>query len=425
MPAPGEPLSRRAFLARLGALPLVMPALGAAALAAPSTRRSPRALILLWLDGGLSHVDSFDCKPESSPDVRGALRSIRGKLPGTFVNERLARVAARLDRVALLRSLSHGEGNHDRGAQYLLCGTRPSPVLASPALGAIAALREERGDGELPAYIAVPDAPLEGGAGFLPPSCAPFAVGGDPSRADFAVRDLTPRARDETQRLLAMLDAQDGAPRSASEAARDRFVRQAHALAHEDALRDAFALAHEPAERRARYGAHRLGQSCLLATRLVQHGARVVLVRDVGWDHHRDIARELDTGFPPKLQALDEALGALLDDLREGPLADRAVLCVASEFGRTPRLNPSGGRDHWPRAQSVLLAGAGVRAGVVVGSTDARGEEPSERPLAPPELFATLVHLLGVPDAPLTTQDGRPVRVVADGVEPIHEVLAP
>lgn len=410
-------LTRRDFAAGLAMLPWL-------ARVTPQ-RRDARALIFVWLDGGLSHVDSFDGKPGSSPDVRGELRSIRGNVDGTFVGEGLAKSAQRLDRVALIRSITHGEGNHDRGSHYFLTGSRPSPVLVPPSLGSIAAFRDARASGAMPAYVAVPDAPLEGGPGFLPAECAPFTVGGDPSRPDFAVRDLEPRAREATAGFLEVIDGGDAGPRSASETARDRFVRDARALANEPALRDAFAIAREPQARRERFGRHRLGQSCLLAARLVQHGARVVLVRDTGWDHHRGIARELGFGYPPKLTALDDALSALLDELRDGPLARGTVVCVASEFGRTPRLNPAGGRDHWPRAQSVLLAGAGVQRGVVVGATDERGEEPVERPLSPADLFATLVALLGVPDEPLRTGDGRPVRVVAENAAPIDEVLSP
>lgn len=407
--------SRRDFLAGLAALPL--------AARLPAASRDAPALVLVWLDGGMSHVDTFDGKPEASVDVRGDLACVRGAIEGTHLSAHLPGIAQRLATTSLVRSVTHGEGNHDRGTHFLLTGARVSPVLVPPALGAIASLRRPTTDA-MPAYVAVPDLPQYAGAGFLSPEHGPFAVGGDPSRPEFAVRDLEPGAGTEaTADFLATLDELDGAPRSPSERARDRFVRDARAIGADLSLREAFDLAREPAERRERYGRHRLGQSCLLAARLVQRGARVVLVRDVGWDHHEGIARALTFGYPPKLNALDEAVSALLDDLRDGPLAGRAVVCVASEFGRTPRLNPAGGRDHWPRAQSVLLAGAGVRQGVVVGRTDDRGEEPVERPVSPADVFATLTHLLAIPTEPLRTPDGRPIRVVAHGAAPIAEVL--
>ncbi|MFO1051686.1 MAG: DUF1501 domain-containing protein [Planctomycetota bacterium] len=413
-PSIGRSTTRRSFLAGCAAL--------TAAPRLRAVRRDAQSLILMWLDGGMSHIDTFDAKPEAAVEIRGDLRSIRGATDGTFLAEGLPGIAARLDRATLIRSITHGEGNHDRGSNLLLTGAHPSPVLRAPSLGSIVAARTASARHALPVYIAVPDAPAEGGAGFLPATCTPFAVGGDPARPDFRVRDLTPRDVDGARAFLDLLDAADGTPRSDGERARDGYVRAAARLSAEPELREAFALAKEPAERRDRYGHHRLGQSCLLAARLVRHGARVVLVRDVGWDHHQHIARELTTGFPPRLRALDEGISALLDDLRDGPLAGRTMLCVASEFGRTPRINPAGGRDHWPRAQSVLIAGAGIAEGVVVGRTDARGEEPVERALAPEDLFATLVDRLGIDSSPLHTSAGRPHRVVAPDAEVIREI---
>lgn len=407
-------LDRRSFLGGLAALPF------AARSWAHAPLRRGRSLILVWLDGGFSHLDTFDCKPEASPEIRGDL----GSMPagdGAFVSAHLPLLAQRLDRCALLRSVTHGEGNHDRGSHLLLTGHRPSHVLVHPALGAVFG---HDGDGVLPPYVAIPQAVDYARAGFLPGVCGPFEVGGDPGRPDFAVRDLTADAGGaRAQQLRAALDALDGGPRGAAEAQRDAFVGMATRLSEDPAARRWFDLGAEPADLRARYGRHRLGQSCLLARRLVQGGVRTVFVNDPGWDHHQQIKTALGYGFPPKLQALDEALSALFDDLRAHELDDSVLVCLASEFGRTPRLNPLGGRDHWPRAQSVLLHGAGIRPGLV-GSTDARGEEPAERPIAPAEVFATLVQALGIDrDLVLRTADGRPVRLVADEAEPVHEVL--
>jgi len=393
----------------------------AAAALLPRPVRTPRRLVLVWLDGGASHLDTFDGKPEAGVHIRGDLPSRRTPLDGVFVGERLAGLAARLPRCALIRSLSHGEGNHDRGSHLLLTGRRPSPVLVHPSLPA--AMVKDLEVPALPAFVAVPDAPEYGGAGFLPASAGPFEVGGDPARADFSVRGLEAPAGSERRRdLLAKLDAQGGA-RSPAERVRDRFVRQAAAMTADPAVREAFDLAREPDAVRARYGRHRLGQSCLLARRLVGAGTRAVLVRDVGWDHHLKIASALTYGFPPKLDALDQALSALVDDLEEG--AGDVLVCVASEFGRTPRLNPAGGRDHWPRAQSVLLYGAGIARGAVLGTTDAKGEEPASDPCTPGDLFATLVRALEIDaDAALRTPDGRPVRLVPEDAKPLAAVLA-
>jgi uncharacterized protein (DUF1501 family) len=409
-------LSRRDLLSSLAALAL-----------APRTpaRAAPR-LILIWLDGGASHLDTFDAKPEAGVHIRGDLRWVRASRDSArddvFFHAELAQLAQRLRRCALVRSLTHGEGNHDRGTHLGLTGKRPSPVLVHPALPAVLAHASPRGD--LPAFVCIPDAPQFAGAGFLPAVCGPFEVGGDPGRADFVVRDLTPRD-DNTAALAVMtqLDRLAGPPRTAAEASRDEIVAQALRMSQVPAIAEAFDLRREPADVRARFGAHRLGQSCLLARRLVRAGTRAVLVRDAGWDHHVQIARALTYGFPPKLRALDQAVSALLDDLDGGD--GDVLVCVATEFGRTPRLNPAGGRDHWPRAQSALLYGAGVRAGVVVGATDAHGEEPVRDPVSPADLFATLAIALGLPrDLVLHTQDGRPVRLIDDGALPIAGVLA-
>lgn len=405
--------NRREFLASLAMLP--------AALQFRVAHREPaRALILVWLDGGMSHLDTFDCKPEATPDIRGDLTSLRTKLDGVFVSEHLPRLAERIDRCTLLRSLTHGEGNHDRGSHLLLTGHRPSPVLVHPPLGALLADVDQ----VVPPFVAIPRAPEYGHHGFLAATRGPFEVGGDPGRPDFAVRDLAPdAARARAHDLLAELDALDETPKDRAERERDAFHARARALSLDPAARSWFELSAEPAELRSRYGRHRLGQSCLLARRLVEGGARCVLVQDPGWDHHVQIRSALTYGFPPKLTALDEAVAALIDDLRTRGLDERVVVCVASEFGRTPRLNPSAGRDHWPRAQSALLYGAGLQPGVI-GRTDARGEEPAERPLSPSDLVATLWHVLGGdPEQVLRTPDGRPVRVLAPEAAAIPEAL--
>lgn len=409
-------IDRRSFLRGLGCLPAVLPAW--------SMARAPRrdcALIMIWLDGGMSHLDTFDCKPEAPIEVRGDLPTMRAAVDGVFVSGHLPRLAERLPRCALVRSLSHGEGNHDRGSHLLLTGHRPSPVLVHPALGAVFG----NDDGvAMPSYVAIPRTVEHAGAGFLAAQRGPFVTGGDPGRQDFVVRDLVEvPSRRRVSLLRQRLDALDRHASGAAEAERDRFVQRADRLSQDPEARLWFDLSAEPAALRQRYGRHRLGQSCLLARRLVQGGVRTVLVTDTDWDHHQRIATAMTYGFPPKLAALDESLSALLDDLREQQLDDRVLVCVASEFGRTPRLNPSGGRDHWPRAHSVLLYGAGIRPGVV-GATDARGEEPSERPVSPEDLFATLVSALGLDlDLVLPTADGRPVRLVAPDAAPIAEVL--
>ncbi len=396
--------------------------------------RTRRSLIILWLDGGMSHVDTFDGKPEAPPDIRGELVTKflapdqRGPaMPGDVaISEHLPRIAGVLRRCALVRTVSSGEGNHDRGSHYMLTGHRPSPVLTYPSVGSWLGLVDPARDSALPDYVALGSAPPYGKQGFLGPTRLPFEPGGAPQRPDFRVRHLS--APPGRKRALALLRAQDAASEAASlaEAARDRFVEQARALSEDPDARRVFELGREKPELRARYGRHALGQSCLLARRLVEAGTRVVLVRDRGWDMHQSILRRMTYGFPPKLSALDSAFATLVEDLDARGLAERTLVLVAGEFGRTPRVNPSGGRDHWPRAHSAVLFGAGLRRGIVVGRTDARGEEPIERPVSPADLVATLIAALGVDlETQLHTPDGRPIPLVERGAAPVREVLVP
>lgn len=416
-------IDRRHFLQRsLAALP-ILPGLVRAA-DRDGGGGSGRALIILWMDGGMSHLDTFDGKPEASRAIRGDLGTVRTPIDGVFVSEHLARIGALLGEACLIRSITSPEGNHDRGSHFMLTGRKPSPVLAYPSTGALLAHLNEARHG-VPPYVAIPDAHPFAKNGFLPAIDAPFEVEGDPARPGFAVPNLATRpGSDRALRLLDTVDRLDGAPRSESEAARDALVRQARRLSLNPENRELFSLQGEPPEVRDRYGRHTFGQSCLLARRLVEGGVGTVFVRDTGWDHHQGIARALTYGFPPKLAALDQAVPALFEDLRGRGLLDRVTVILASEFGRTPRLNPAGGRDHWSRASSVLMFGAGLGRGVVVGRTDARGEEPIEDPVSPRELFATLLHAVGSETSRiLRTPDGRPVSLVEDGVAPVEAVL--
>jgi hypothetical protein len=404
-------IDRRYFLTSLGTFPFLPGLLSARALRDP---KSPRALILLWMDGGMSHLDTLDCKPEAPPDIRGDLGIIRSSLGGVFVSEHLPRIGAMMDQCSLVRSVTSPEGNHDRGSHFMLTGRRPSPVLTYPSIGSVlgeaAALESEN---PIPPYIAIPDAHQYARQGFLPVASAPFELSADPSRPDFHVKDMEPvPGMQRALELLHKVDALDGAPRSGGESARDQFLGQARYLSLNPELRN-------------RYGRHFFGQSCLLARRLVEGGVGTVMVRYQGWDHHQGIARALTYGFPPKLAALDEAISALHEDLRKRDLLDKVLVVVASEFGRTPRLNPAGGRDHWSRASSVLLFGAGTKTGAVVGETDARGEEPVARPVSPHDLYATVLSALGADTGrTLFTADGRPIRVVGEDAEPVREILA-
>lgn len=371
-----------------------------------------KSCILVWLNGGPSHLDMFDLKPEAPLEIRGEFKPARS-LDGVYVSEHLPRIAARMKKLALVRSLTSPEGNHDRATHYLLTGHRPSPAVAYPAMGAVMAKEVGLGK-DVPSHVAIPRAPDYSGPGYLPAAYGPFAA------SSGGVRDLEPVvsvARVERRRDL--LSAVDDLSRAVEEspvtASRDRFFEQAYRLVAGERAKAAFDLTREPDAVRAAYGGHELGRSCLLARRLVEAGARFVTVVDNGWDTHQAIFRVLKDGFPGKLPGLDQAFPALLDDLEARGLLEETLVVLMGEFGRTPKLNSAGGRDHWPRVSSVVLAGGGVKP-AVVGRSDAHGELPADRPVPVEDLVHTIYSLLGIdPRKKYEAPGGRPLPILAEG----------
>jgi hypothetical protein len=397
-----------------------------AAAPAPTRKAKATSCILIWLDGGPSHLDTFDPKPDAPSEVRSQFSAIKTSVPGLHICEHLPRTADAMRDVALIRSLTHELGNHDTGTRFLLTGHRPTPALEYPSLGSLVA-HEHGFTAAMPPYVAIPSDGVGGDsnaarAGYLPGAFGAFNVGHDPSR----VRDLqSPEgvsfARSEDRR--AMLQKMDGFSRHVEEGPitknRDAFYEQAYRLLSSPEAKAAFDLSREKPTMRERYGQSRVGMGCLLARRLVEAGSRFVTVVDTGWDTHQQIFRELpDSRFPGsgKLPNLDRAYASLITDLRERGLLDSTLVVLMGEFGRTPKLNALGGRDHWPRAGFTCLAGGGVKGGRVIGATDAFGEVPMERPISPPDLAFTILRLLGVdPTKELVTPSGRPVKILNEG----------
>jgi hypothetical protein len=392
----------------------------AEAAGAPAARA--RHCILIWLDGGPSHLETFDLKPEAPSEVRGPFQPIDTRVPGLRISEYLPRTAALLDRVAIVRSVTSTLGEHNFGSQYLLTGYKPTPALTYPGMGAVLAHQTAPG-GWLPPHVAIPDYNAAAGAGYLPAHCAPFAVGGDPAKADFRVRDLdafpgvTPERLRRRRGFLADFDRFRGdVEAAATDQPADADFDRAYRLVTSAQARAAFDLAAEPPEMRARYGDRTIGQSCLLARRLVEAGVPFVTVTDDGWDTHDNLFNRLKEGYTGgtvgKVPNLDVAYAALLSDLADRGLLDETLVVLMGEFGRTPKLNTMGGRDHWPRVFSVALAGGGARGGQVVGRSDERGESPADGAVTPADLATTIFTLLGIdPALELHTADGRPVRV--------------
>jgi hypothetical protein len=439
MPAPSHPVrcpgpSRRAMLRAglLGAWGLGLDDLlrlrAQSAEAGSSPPAKARNCILIWLAGGPSHLDTFDPKPDASADVRGEFKAIETAVPGVRISEVFPRLAKAMDRLTLVRSVTSPEADHDRAAHHLLTGYRPSPALVYPSFGSAVAKAREEKRGALPPYVAVPEAPIFSTSGYLTPAYDPFAASGDPNQPGFRVRNLSPPDRltlDRLRRRRAMVKALDGFASDVAAtpltASRDQFSEQAYDLLTSAAAQEAFRIDDEPDALRQSYGRTPLGQSCLLARRLIEAGVSFVTLNDrgmgqLGWDtHQQNFPRIKDNLAPP----LDQGLSALLDDLDNRGLLASTLVVAMGEFGRTPRINGAAGRDHHGRANSVLLAGAGLPRGLVLGRTDPQGDAPADRPVTPADLAATIYTALGIdPDRRFETPEGRPVRLVEGGKVP-------
>ena len=382
--------------------------------------------ILIWLDGGPSHIDTFDPKPDAPSEVRSQFGTIPASVPGILLCEHLPLTARVMQDVALIRSFTHELGNHDTGTRFIFTGHRPVPSLDYPSLGSLAAHAAGFG-AAMPPYVAVPGDAVGGdsgaaGSGYLPRACSAFSAGRESGRVpeldspEGVGIERVERRRDMLRRVDAFSRRVEEGPATRS---RDAFYEQAYRLLASPEAKAAFDLSREEPASRERYGGGRLGTGCLLARRLIEGGARFVTVVDTGWDTHQQIFRELpDSRFPGsgKVPALDRAYSALITDLKERGLLATTLVVLLGEFGRTPKLNALAGRDHWPRAGFVCLAGGGVKGGRVIGATDARGEVPVERPVGPPDLAFTILKLLGIdPGRELVTPAGRPVRILSEG----------
>lgn len=394
-------------------------ALRADAQDAPPSVTPAQACIVLWMTGGMSQTDTFDPKP-GTPSA-GPLRAIKTAQRDVLVSELLPLTAEQMQHVSLIRSMATREGAHDRASYLVRTGWAPSGTVRHPDLGALVAQALARADAELPPYVSIGG---EGtGPGFLGVSFAPFTVR-DPTRP---VQDLTyPAGVDaarfaQRRRLLEAVERRFRREHPGDETeGRTSIYAKADRLMHSRGVA-AFDLAQEPARVRAAYGPDPFGQGCLMARRLVEAGVKAVEVHLGGWDTHQDnFTRNRSLCAP-----LDRGLAALIADLRERDLLRRTLVVVATEFGRTPRINAQEGRDHHANGWSVALAGGPVRGGRVVGATSADGTAIAERPVGAADFMATLAHALGIDRGRVnTTPEGRPIQVVDPAGRVVRELFA-
>ena len=425
-------LSRRDFL-RLGALTPVGLSLAnllffEKAMAGTQTARA-KSVILIFLGGGISHHDTFDLKPDAVEEIRGKYKGISTCVPGLELGELLPKMALQMDKVALVRSGTHENDHHETATNWVLSGRFGSPFGDYPAMGAVVA-HETGFSGIVPPYVAVPKNPSFtwelGKSAWLGGRYESFKCG-DPNGKEFKVRDLTqeatlsPEVLERRRTLLQAVDQLAAHIKGNDQIATyDEFEGKAAEMVLSPKAQTAFDLTREDEKLRDEYGRTEFGQSCLMARRLVESGVRFVTVNYGGWDHHKKIFDNLDK----KLPEFDKAFATLIRDMHErGSLKETLVLALG-EFGRTPKVNKDGGRDHWGRAGSLIFAGAGVQGGRVIGATDKNGAFVTERPVRPADVCWTVYDALGIdPTKELRTPEGRPIQILGEGT-PITELYS-
>jgi len=421
MPCAGSPLSRRQFL-QVGAIGGLGLSLGdALRLQAADTARKARAesIIHIFLPGGMAHQESWDPKPLAPVEYRGEMASIPTKLEGVQFNECLKHTAQIADKLTIVRSMTHGEAAHERGVHNMFTGYRPSPALIFPSFGSV--VSHELGvRNNLPPYVAVPSIVAnDAGSGYLSSAYGPFSLGSDPANQGFQVKDLTLPGDVSPERFTSrrhMLDAVNEhfakTEKSDKLDAMDTFYQRAYGLISSEKARLAFDINQENAKLRDEYGRNAAGQRFLMARRLVEAGVRFVTCHYSGWDYHNGITKETRNNLPQ----FDQGFAALIRDLSARGLLEKTLVMVSSEFGRTPKINGTAGRDHWPKVFSVVLAGGGIKAGSVYGRSDSIAAEPEDDALTVEDLSHTVYECLGIdPEKKLMSPGDRPIDIVREG----------
>ena len=392
----------------------------------PPKQATASSVIYIYLPGGFAQQETFDPKPHAPVDYRGPLGSIETTLPGVRFGELLPHTAKIADKLAICRSMTHGEAAHERGTHNMFTGYKPSPALQYPSFGSV--ISHEFGPREnLPAYVCIPNQPNEfAGSGYLSSAYSGFSLGADPADGSFKVRDLNlpegiDGARfDKRRRMLDVVnDHFRQHEKSDSLDALDTFYQRAYGLISSTKAQEAFDLKKEPDALKDEYGRNQAGLRMLMARRLVESGVRFVTLTYGGWDHHDNIEKNMRSQTP----AFDQGFATLIRDLDRRGLLASTLVCVGTEFGRTPKLNPTAGRDHWPKVFSIAMAGGGIKGGIVLGSSNATASEPENDPLTVEDWATTIYDRLGI-DArkELMAPGARPVEIV-DGGKVVSQLI--
>jgi hypothetical protein len=409
-------MQKRHFL--FGLSTLTLPSLLKAQYGAKKAKA--KNVINIFLPGGIAAQEFLDPKALAPSEYRGPFGSIKTNVSGIEIGEKFQKLSKVADKFSIIRSMTHGEAAHERGVHSMMTGYKPSPALVYPSMGSVVSV-ELGGRNKLPAYVSVPNALENGGSGYLSSKYNPFSLGSDPISPSFKVRDLNSdvdaQRFNRRKNILEAVDSKfKNEVNSDNVSAIDSFYSQAYDLISSESAKLAFDISKEDQKTKEMYGLTTAGQRLLISRRLIEAGVRFLTVSYGGWDMHDNIKN----GFENQAPEFDQALAALLSDLSDRGLLDETVVVVTSEFGRTPKINNTAGRDHWPRVFSTLIAGGGIKNGQIYGTSDSLGGEVDENPVSPSDLSATIFSLLGIdPQKQFMTPDLRPIFISQGNVLPI------
>ena len=385
-----------------------------------------QSVIYIYLPGGMAHQESFNPKPLAPVEYRGPLGTVNTNITGEVFSEYLTQTSKIADKITVIRSMTHSETAHERGTNNMFTGYRPSPALQYPSFGAI--VSHELGvRNNLPPFISVPSVANEfDGTGYLSSSYSSFSLGSNPESPDFKVRDLrlpdniSLQRFDKRKQMLEIVNNKFSEEQSSDKlTALDTFYENAFDLMNSSQAIEAFDLGKEDDKIKEVYGKNAAGMRMLLSRRLVEAGVRFVTMTYGGWDHHDNIAGQMGNN----LQPFDKAFGALINDLDNRGMLDSTLVIVGTEFGRTPKINPTSGRDHWPKVYSTVMAGGGIKRGLFYGDSDATGSEPADNPVEIQNWAATIYDLVGIDyNKALMAPGDRPVKII-DGGKIISDII--